>query len=243
MSKGIAIGIIVSVCGCATVADLDHEYLLDDTAAAGSAGSGGSGGGGGSNSASSQPSCDPGDPSLILCYRFEGSLNDESSIGNTAIFNDLAFDIGVDGQSVKLDDPASELWFNPSLLPLVNRAQLLASIGRFAVWITSGSNEIVCALRFTTEQQTNMSAGVAKANTWTHIACVREGTSWSSYVNGELTNTMSASAPTAKSDSVTGIGLSYPNSEHFEGLIDNLRVFNKPRSAKDICEAAGKSGC
>ncbi len=68
--------------------------------------------------------------------------------------------------------------------------------------------------------------------TWTHLAMTYDGTSMKLYVNGVLVSTRTAAKPT-----VDGLKLmigSYKTSNFYEGLIDEVRIYNRALSASEI---------
>ncbi len=71
-------------------------------------------------------------------------------------------------------------------------------------------------------------------NTWTHVALTYDGTTIRLFVNG----TQVASTPQTGAISTTNdplwIGGNSPYGEYFEGLIDEVRVYNRALSAADI---------
>jgi hypothetical protein len=74
---------------------------------------------------------------------------------------------------------------------------------------------------------TGISTGTVTPNTWTHVAIVRNGSSWSLYLNGTSawSGTSSATFVTRNSDSFR-IGGPWPNAgpTAFNGTISNLRI-------------------
>lgn len=70
---------------------------------------------------------------------------------------------------------------------------------------------------------------------WYHFAMVYNKTDVRYYVNGQLSGT-----PFAKTDSITSnnftinIGRRKPNNFHFNGSIDEVRIYNRTRSALEI---------
>jgi hypothetical protein len=72
-------------------------------------------------------------------------------------------------------------------------------------------------------------------HTWTHLATTYDGSTLSMYVNGALVATESAPASIDPSTGVLRIGGNGVwNTEYFFGLIDEVRVYNRPLSAAEI---------
>lgn len=72
------------------------------------------------------------------------------------------------------------------------------------------------------------------ANTWVHLAATYDGTTLRMYVNGALASskTLAGSIPT--STGLLRIGANTVWGEHFNGLIDEVRIYNRPLSAAEI---------
>ncbi|MFN8288054.1 MAG: LamG-like jellyroll fold domain-containing protein [Chitinophagales bacterium] len=74
-----------------------------------------------------------------------------------------------------------------------------------------------------------------RANTWSHVAVVCNGTSVSFYINGQLaqTGTLSAFNVTTGANQLT-IGCTDIPGRYFNGSIDNVRIWSSARSQSDI---------
>jgi hypothetical protein len=80
---------------------------------------------------------------------------------------------------------------------------------------------------------------VISAGTWTHIAAVYNGTDMRVYINGSLSNNGTNNPKTYSSGIVNGaanfeIGRYDGNTKYFDGLIDEVAVFNRALSADEI---------
>jgi hypothetical protein len=76
-------------------------------------------------------------------------------------------------------------------------------------------------------------------NQWNHIVVVKNGTSWTQYVNGVVDHTISSTVPIT--NTITNIhmgGIQYPNSsvygEFFHGKLDDYIIFNKALSPSEV---------
>ena len=71
-------------------------------------------------------------------------------------------------------------------------------------------------------------------NAWTHVALTYDGAKLRLYVNGTQVATTAASGAVQSSSSPLWIGGNQPYGEYFQGLIDEVRVYNRaltrPRS-------------
>ena len=78
---------------------------------------------------------------------------------------------------------------------------------------------------------------------WYHITAVyNPDTSLKIYVNGELKNTNTSSIPSSifNSNASLWIGAQYDTTSLFDGLIDNVKVFNRTLTDDEIKVLADK---
>lgn len=71
-------------------------------------------------------------------------------------------------------------------------------------------------------------------NTWTHVAATYDGSALRMYVNGVLVRTTAASGNMVVSNGALRIGGDSIWGEYFQGLIDEVRVYNQPLSQAQI---------
>ena len=96
-----------------------------------------------------------------------------------------------------------------------NYAWYMTSTGGLAYYLSSTGNSWNIA--------NNVTMGTVSANTWTHIALVRNGSTFTPYINGVAGTTSSSSS--AIYSSGTGITLgAYANAFFFNGYIDDFRI-------------------
>jgi Concanavalin A-like lectin/glucanases superfamily len=79
-----------------------------------------------------------------------------------------------------------------------------------------------------------------EADVWTHLAFTYDGAHMRLYVNGQLSasKAQSEGAPWGEGNLVIGCNPNYP-SEVFDGLIDEVRIYNRALSAGEITSDAG----
>lgn len=192
--------------------------------------------------------CDPVDPDLAACYRFEGNINDESSYRNHGSASNVTYVTGPAGQAVRTStnsdivvpgsailNPANaitiELWVQPQTTLASGRSGLIDNDAAYGIFVHPG-NAITC-----TVAGGSVSASSVLTNTeWTHIACVYDGANLRLYRNGSQ---VGKTAQTGKvSTNATGglrIGHNNPTGDPFDGAIDGLRIWRKARSATLLC--------
>ena len=121
-----------------------------------------------------------------------------------------------------------EGWINPAV---ISGFQAIFSIGS-PVQIYSYNNTIISyfndednASTYTINGLTGPSSSVS-ANTWTHFAVVRNGNTYTAYVNGVAGSSLTSSDTVASSSNAPAIGtyLPAPTTYEFNGHISNLRL-------------------
>jgi hypothetical protein len=78
-----------------------------------------------------------------------------------------------------------------------------------------------------------------EANVWSHLAFTYDGGHMRLYVNGDLVASQSQSegAPWGEGDLVIGCNPNYP--EHFQGLIDEVRIYNRALDEEEVAASLG----
>lgn len=121
-----------------------------------------------------------------------------------------------------------EGWINPAV---ISSFQAIFSIGS-PVQIYSYNNTIISyfndednASTYTINGLTGPSSSVS-TNTWTHFAVVRNGNTYTTYVNGVAGSSLTSSDTVASSSNAPAIGtyLPAPTTYEFNGHISNLRL-------------------
>ena len=83
-----------------------------------------------------------------------------------------------------------------------------------------------------------MSIGYATAalvpNTWTHVAATYNGTQIQLYINGGLVSSTPATGAIQTTTTPLRIGGNTYSTEFFQGLIDEVRIYNRALSAAEI---------
>ena len=109
----------------------------------------------------------------------------------------------------------------------------------------SGSKQLIFSAAGSTSFQTQITSSTAVSSSWTHVVCQKTGSSLQMYINGTLnasiTNTLlgvydspfTASARIDNKDTLK-IGGYSTNSSNLQGLLDEVRIFNKALNASQI---------
>jgi hypothetical protein len=71
-------------------------------------------------------------------------------------------------------------------------------------------------------------------NTWTHLALTYDGATMRMFVNGVEVSSATASSTMAVTSGTLRIGGNSVWGEYYRGLIDEVRVYNRPLSAGEI---------
>jgi len=74
----------------------------------------------------------------------------------------------------------------------------------------------------------------ASSDVWNHIVCVVEGTTATTYVNGQYDDQGSNASYDTTSYENLGIGARYTEQTHFGGFIDEVRIYNRALSADEV---------
>ena len=188
-----------------------------------------------------------GEPDLLLCFSFEGEVKDGSpnAFAPTAT-QGVTFGPGKVGQAAQLSATSFIRFASAPLLTepattveaWVNAAQRTDGVifdadNRYAM-ATLADGSLRCIA-----QGADVRGGVVGLATWTHVACVYDGTEVRAYVNGVLINTGRGS--TGHATAGAAIGGNAPNGEPFVGAIDSLRVFKVARTAAQIAAAGARN--
>ena len=178
-------------------------------------------------------------------------FDDELCVGVANVGGGVGYTINLDGNGdyVNLGNPAAlqitgsqtiEMWINPSTFNARRNPWAKAYAGEGTITLetngtlnyfygTGGANN--------SPYQSFTTASPVSVNTWTHIAIVRdlENMQLKWYFNGVLVNQVGASYSYAAAGPNTAyIGAGYVGS--FAGMIDEVRVWNVPRTQEQIVE-------
>jgi hypothetical protein len=191
-------------------------------------------------------SCPTGDPSLLLCLRFEGSLADESSPAATVTGSNITFESGIDTLAARLGTASLlraaqgwgavdtvftlEAWIRPDRLPGAgDRMGIIDSEAHFGIFLLPGGT-ISCS---SSGGEATASAAAA-AGRWTAVACTASANTLVLWIDGVARDQAPMDGNSNGTPSTLGIGGNLPSGDPWEGLIDNVRVWSTARTAQQI---------
>jgi hypothetical protein len=199
--------------------------------------------------------CNAANDQLVACYRFENSLDDDSSYHHNGTAT-VTYGTGKAGMAlivgtvngVDIADSATfdvaeltiEAWIAPSVLPSGGaRAGVLDYDGQYGLFVQA-NGDLTCTAGTTVTAQAQV-----QPNQWTHVACTHANNMISIYANGTLITSAAASPiPTGSTSGITLGGNNPANGgSPLNGMLDQLRLYGVGRSAQQICMDAGKTSC
>jgi Concanavalin A-like lectin/glucanases superfamily len=205
------------------------------------------------------PFCDPTNPDLIACYRFEdpaAPVHDESMYANEGTASAVVSLDGPPGHGQAIgfvptsvasvpDAPSlncttsitMELWVRPHSLP-ATRSGLLDNDGQYGLFL-GPDGSVRCAISSTVPIALSL-----KLDQWTHVACTYDGQAIRLYQDGKLASTTMTSVVLG-TGSMNGmrLGMNSPDNDVLDGAIDDVRLWRVARSDAQICAAADRASC
>ena len=193
-------------------------------------------------------------PGLVAAYSFdEGAgttVGDASGAGNTGtlvnatwtatgkygkalVFNGTSARVTVnDAVSLRLTTAMTlEAWVNPSTVTGAWRDVIYKGNDNYYLEGTSSPNGAPAAGG---TFGTTYGTGPLAANTWTHLAVTYDRTTLRLYVNGVQVSSVAQTGSIATSTNSLQIGGDSIYGQYFQGMIDEVRVYNVARTAAQI---------
>src|SRR3989344_1944012 len=200
---------------------------------------------------------------LVAHYTFDdGTANDASGNGNngtlvggpTATAGKIGGALSFDGSDDKvtvshtstLNGNGSEIslsaWINPSSTsgshhPIVGK---ITGTNGYLFEFSNSSNKInVDTSSFYPTSNSTVGIGI-----WTHVVVIGDSTSHKIYINGQLDKTDPNPWPIIDNTTELEIGAEHIVTQYFQGIIDDVRIYNRARSAGEVGElyALGSGG-
>ncbi len=103
----------------------------------------------------------------------------------------------------------------------------------YALYASEGSSR-PNVYAYTTAERAATSASTIPANMWTHLAATYSGSTLSIYVNGALAGSTAVSGSLTSSTGGLRIGGNAVWGEYFTGLIDEVRIYDRPLTPAEI---------
>jgi hypothetical protein len=212
--------------------------------------------------------CDPRETSLGACWEFDKSFDDtakQNDVGtpqNGADFSDEGFEgqalllNGVD-QFVTVDNSLDldsglitvEARIRPASLPGNNQElAIFDNQAQYSLLLFDNDGRARCAAAGSGGTLFESPAGAIEVDVWTHVACSIDDEKARLYVDGDEVACHirdSLASTTGNLGSAIGADIidSDTQEDFFEGLIDNLRIFEETRTPAQICASAGRTDC
>jgi hypothetical protein len=196
---------------------------------------------------------------LVAMYTFEGNANDSAGANHGTLNGGPTFSLGRIGQAINLDGlddfvetgkTASELGINGANVRTVTAWVFTRGFndgGIYEVGNQSNGQDFSLRTRTGTNewriQHWGFGAGFDadftynSENAWVHFAHVYDGTTFRVYGDGHLTVEVVKALDTADDPKTFRIG--EWNDNHFDGMIDDLRVYNRVLSDAELAGLAG----
>lgn len=206
------------------------------------------------------PFCDPTDPNLVGCYRFDVDVSaaqphDDSKYANDGTSTSVGYVAGIEGKAMSftpassythVPDSASldvtsaltlETWALVRSLPTPVRAGLFDDDGQYGLFILA-SGAIRCS---SAPAIVDTPASTVTVGAWMHVACTYDGAFVRVYVNGAQVAQGAATGLIGAASTVgVAIGMNSPSGDVLDGAMDDLRIFGVARTAAQICKDAGR---
>jgi hypothetical protein len=195
---------------------------------------------------------------LVAAYGFdEGSgatTADQSGTGNTGSLQNTvwstagkfnnALSFNGNNARVNVNDSASlrlttgmtlEAWVRPSALGDWRTVILKERTGYYAYALYGNTdNNRPSAHVFSSADHDLRGTAALPVNAWTHLAATYNGTTLALFVNGNQVSSQAATGAIASNTGPLRIGGNTIWGEHFIGLIDEVRIYNRALSATEI---------
>jgi chitodextrinase len=195
---------------------------------------------------------------LVASYSFDAgtgtTAKDDSGHGNTGTITNASWTNGLHGKALSFnganslvtipDAPALdftsgmtlEAWVKPSALSGLWRTVVLKEMpGELAYALyAKGDTSAPSGIVNTGSEQFNRTRVTLSLRRWTHLAATYDGKMSRFYLNGQLVAYASASGSILTSNGSLDIGGNNVWNEWFNGVIDDVRVYNRALSASEV---------
>jgi Concanavalin A-like lectin/glucanases superfamily/HYDIN/CFA65/VesB-like, Ig-like domain len=198
------------------------------------------------------------DDGLVAYYPFEGNVADHSSIGNSGIEHNISYPEGVLGKAAQFDGGTSyiEVPNSASLNPtsaitvsawvntqhenhtgrIVDKMGQISGPGwRMFTWNTPASGFLfsIYTENYTWQENTALNFSTGE---WHHVLAVYDGNNSKIYVDGNLKEQLTTTGLIINSDCNLFIGCRPDRKYFFDGLIDELRIYDRALTESEVQE-------
>ena len=203
------------------------------------------------------PPCDPAPSGLVGWWPAEGNANDIDGTNNGTLISGVTFASGEVGQAFNVSgsdyvsvpdapalDPTNaitvECWFYRravvgSFDPVVKKAGIpLVSDNNGYTLEFNGNNILFWIYNSNVGWQSSGGAVPIQLGQWYHAAGVFDGAHLMVYINGQLAASSSTSGRIVPSVSVLCFGRDFNEGRYFNGLIDEVSIYNRALSSNEI---------
>ena len=184
--------------------------------------------------------------SLGLAAKFEGTGYIESTIdGNYDRDNNYAISFFISGSNTGI---ANQLIIAKASL---NPSSSIIPPYPFKIEL-SGSNQLIFSAAGSDTLKTQITSSTSVSSSWNHVVCQKSGSSLQMYINGTLHSNASSlflqppNSPLTASARIDNtetlkIGGYSTNNSNVQGLIDEVRIFNKSLTTSQISALSNRS--
>ena len=168
-----------------------------------------------------------GGPARVTGGRFGGALSFDGTDDMVSVPHDTALNLN-SGMTL-------EAWVRPSALGTIRSVVMKERPGSFDYGLfADNASSAPAANVFTTSAMQASGPAALGLGTWTHLAQTWDGTTLRLYVDGAEVANRPAPGALVTSTGELRIGGSSTGSQFFSGLIDEVRVFSRARTAAEI---------
>jgi hypothetical protein len=200
---------------------------------------------------------DPNGP--VSWWKGENNANDSIGENNGALQGAVTYSTGQTGQAFSLSSTTNDgvtfpssadlnpteaitmsAWIKPTATsnpwPYIIGKRTGSGAIQYSITI-SDRNTFTCDI---TGAGVNAEGGIVPLNQWSQVACTYDRNSLRLYVNGEQVASKTGNAAIATSSEPLTIGmLNGVNTRNFDGLIDEVKIYNRALSAAEVASSYG----
>jgi concanavalin A-like lectin/glucanase superfamily protein/fibronectin type III domain protein len=173
--------------------------------------------------------------------RLAGSISGAVRTASGRYGRAMLFD-GIDDWITVADAPALDLstmtieaWVKPAALSGWRSVLLKEDLGTlsYALYAHDGAPHPAATIRVGSDVSA-VGTSVLPLGAWTHVAATFDGTQLQFFVNGALVDTRPAAGALEPTDGALRIGGNAVWGEYFDGVIDEVRIYNRALAPADI---------